>query len=436
MCTTTVILFPSVDGGWIDWSTWGVCSVTCGGGQQDRTRSCTGPSPQYGGADCLGSTNETQDCNTHECPIDGGWVDWTVWDVCSVTCGGGTQDRSRTCTNPAPQYGGADCSGSLNETQDCNTQECPIDGAWVDWTVWDACSVTCGGGTQDRSRTCTNPAPQYGGADCSGAANATQDCNTQECPIDGAWVDWTVWNVCSVTCGGGTQDRSRTCTNPAPQYGGADCSGAANDTQDCNTQECPIDGAWVDWTVWNVCSVTCGGGTQDRSRTCTNPAPQYGGADCSGAANETQDCNSQECPIDGAWVDWTVWDACSVTCGGGTQDRSRTCTNPAPQYGGADCSGSLNETQDCNTQECPIDGGWVDWTVWDVCSVTCGGGTQDRSRTCTNPAPQYGGADCSGSANETQDCNTQHCPSKILHKIQMFIFCNLLKFINITIAVE
>jgi len=57
----------------------------------------------------------------------------------------------------------------------------------------------------------------------------------------------------------------------------------------------------------------------------------------------------------------------------------------------------------------PIDGGWSNWTEWDTCSVNCGGGSQARTRTCTNPAPLYGGVDCSGLANEAQDCNTQSC---------------------------
>jgi len=51
-------------------------------------------------------------------PINGGW---TVWGECSVTCGGGTQ--TRTCTNPAPAYGGIDCVG--DSSQSCNAQSCP-----------------------------------------------------------------------------------------------------------------------------------------------------------------------------------------------------------------------------------------------------------------------------------------------------------------------
>ncbi len=55
-----------VDGVWKDWSTWHSCSVTCAGGVQFRFRDCT--PPLYGGLDCPGSRNDSQACNTHNCP--------------------------------------------------------------------------------------------------------------------------------------------------------------------------------------------------------------------------------------------------------------------------------------------------------------------------------------------------------------------------------
>jgi hypothetical protein len=57
----------------------------------------------------------------------------------------------------------------------------------------------------------------------------------------------------------------------------------------------------------------------------------------------------------------------------------------------------------------PVNGGWSSWSSWSTCSVTCGGGTQTRTRTCTNPTPANGGSDCSGAASESQSCNTQAC---------------------------
>ena len=50
-------------------------------------------------------------------PVDGGW---SVFSVCSRTCGGGIQFR--TCSNPAPANGGADCTGQ--SIQPCNTEDC------------------------------------------------------------------------------------------------------------------------------------------------------------------------------------------------------------------------------------------------------------------------------------------------------------------------
>ena len=61
----------------------------------------------------------------------------------------------------------------------------------------------------------------------------------------------------------------------------------------------------------------------------------------------------------------------------------------------------------------PVDGSWTSWGSWASCSETCGGGVQSRTRSCSNPAPQYGGANCVGMSSSTQRCNTQNCPSKM-----------------------
>jgi len=61
--------------------------------------------------------------------IDGGWSDFGDWSECSAECGGGTQERTRECNNPAPE-GGADCAGDASESRACNTQECPIELEW------------------------------------------------------------------------------------------------------------------------------------------------------------------------------------------------------------------------------------------------------------------------------------------------------------------
>ena len=117
-------------------------------------------------------------------------------------------------------------------------------------------------------------------------------------PVDGGWSVFRDWSVCSAKCGGGTQTRTKTCTNPAPVDGGADCQGDAEETRPCNPDVClkPLDGEWSVFGDWSVCSAKCGGGTQTRTKTCTNPAPVDGGADCQGDAEETIPCNPDACP--------------------------------------------------------------------------------------------------------------------------------------------
>lgn len=59
----------------------------------------------------------------------------------------------------------------------------------------------------------------------------------------------------------------------------------------------------------------------------------------------------------------------------------------------------------------PINGNYTEWTKWSECSATCGGGSQIRTRNCTNPPPQYGGRNCSGigPANQTLECKPDPC---------------------------
>ncbi|XP_061184995.1 SCO-spondin-like [Saccostrea echinata] len=411
----TVSCTPStpcrVNGNWGSWGSYGACSVTCGSGTKSRSRSCNNPAPAGGGNDCAGSSTSSATCTLSACPIDGNWGSWGSYGSCTVSCGGGTQTRSRSCSNPAPQHGGRSCSGSPSSSQSCNTHNCPIDGNWASWGSYGSCSLTCGGGTQSRSRTCTNPAPQYQGKSCSGSSTSSQSCNTHNCPIDGFWAGWGSWATCSETCGGGVQSRTRSCSNPTPQYGGAYCSGFSSDTQTCNTHNCPINGAWGSWGSWGTCTVTCGGGSQMRSRSCSNPTPQYGGLSCPGSSSSSQSCNTQNCPIDGGFSNWGSWGTCTVTCGGGTQVRTRSCSNPTPQYGGAPCSGATSQNQNCNTQVCIIDGAWSNWGPWGTCSVSCGGGKWSRARTCTNPKPENGGKECSGDSSDLNDCNAEACPT-------------------------
>ena len=56
--------------------------------------------------------------------VDGNFTEWTSWSVCSKTCGLGQVHRSRSCSNPLPQYGGKFCSGNDTESKPCNKGPC------------------------------------------------------------------------------------------------------------------------------------------------------------------------------------------------------------------------------------------------------------------------------------------------------------------------
>ena len=63
-----------------------------------------------------------------------------------------------------------------------------------------------------------------------------------------------------------------------------------------------------------------------------------------------------------------------------------------------------------------VDGGFTVWSKYTKCTATCGGGSQKRMRSCTNPAPAHGGDDCEGDIEETRDCGMDPCPSKSIYR--------------------
>ncbi|KAK6174213.1 hypothetical protein SNE40_017532 [Patella caerulea] len=175
-----------------------------------------------------------------------------------------------------------------------------------------------------------------------------------------------------------------------------------------------VNGDWGEWSNFTECSVTCGGGHQHRNRSCDNPEPANGGADCSGNRVENVSCNANHCPVDGDWGAWSQYSCCSVTCGTGTQKRSRVCDAPPASHGGEDCLGDHESIRSCNSQDCPVDGNWGPWSDYDECSVTCGWGMQRRYRECNDPAPAHGGHHCHGRRKEKHYCYTEDCPGPVL----------------------
>ena len=219
---------------WSEWSSWSGCSLTCGGrGQMTRTRSQTGSKV------CGDTGEEARDCHTNLCPVDCEMSLWGVWSSCSASCGTGQRTRTRTVTREAANWGNK-CPVNREEVEPCVEAECRVDGGWSGWSRWGYCSQSCGTGTRSRSRTCSQPPPQYGGETCSGPNLETKECFLKTCPpVDGGWTPWTRWSACSTSCDWGEQRRTRTCTQPPAEFGGRECTGARFQNNKCMLRRCP-----------------------------------------------------------------------------------------------------------------------------------------------------------------------------------------------------
>ncbi|XP_068563703.1 hemicentin-1 [Cebidichthys violaceus] len=342
--------------------------------------------------------------------VHGGYSEWSEWGPCSVSCGVGSQKRLRQCNNPLPANGGRHCAGFNTETRSCQGKPCPVDGNWSDWSLWEECSRTCGQGNRTRVRTCSNPPAQHGGKPCEGKAVEVIMCSVRPCPVAGNWGSWLPWSPCSESCGKGMQSRIRLCNSPPPAFDGPQCEGTDTQTQVCKERPCPVDGKWSSWVSWGACSVSCGGGTRQRTRLCASPVPQHGGRRCEGNDVHIDFCNSDPCPISGNWGPWSSWGSCSKTCNGGQMRRYRTCDNPRPANGGRACAGADTQIQRCSTANCPVDANWGSWQQWGECSASCGGGERTRVRLCNNPSSSNGGRPCPGDSSQLSRCNSPACP--------------------------
>uniref|UniRef100_A0A4W6EC21 Adhesion G protein-coupled receptor B2 n=1 Tax=Lates calcarifer TaxID=8187 RepID=A0A4W6EC21_LATCA len=221
-----------------EWSQWSVCSLTCGQGWQVRTRSCVSSPYGTLCSGALRETrmcNNTASC-PGETGITGSvhglWEEWSSWSLCSVTCGRGSRTRSRKCVNGG---GALACGRPEIQTKLCNIAVCPVEGQWLEWGPWSRCSVTCNTGTQQRQRRCS--ASVHGWAECKGPHQESRECTNPSCSGGGNWGSWNHWSLCSKTCDSGWQRRFRMCEGTGVQ--GYPCDGSGEEVRSCNEKKCP-----------------------------------------------------------------------------------------------------------------------------------------------------------------------------------------------------
>lgn len=247
-------------------------------------------------------------CSEFHCPIDCTYSDWTVWGSCSVSCGGGIKTRSRNST--APQHGGAVCNRPTEylggdtpcrrpTCLPCNVAAlvpCPVDCAFHDWSEWSACSLTCStqhNGTRSRTREHDVATPAFGGELCAADGSDLRQeevcVNENECPIDcvyGSWSDWTLW---STTCGPGQRGKYKHIATPS-QHGGVPCGDYQWQNETRNESFCPQDCVVDDWSSYGECSAPTGTGIRTRMRQVL-VSQEHGGHPCP-AVQQNETCTA------------------------------------------------------------------------------------------------------------------------------------------------
>uniref|UniRef100_A0A3P8V8E3 SCO-spondin n=1 Tax=Cynoglossus semilaevis TaxID=244447 RepID=A0A3P8V8E3_CYNSE len=410
------------------------------------------------------------------CNVDGesvgSWLPWSKWSKCSVSCGGGQQSRSRLCSSPP-------CSGLIRQSKICNTQVClevgcppgrlyrecersegcPFNCAQIsgrEGCFSDACEEGChcplrtyqhhglclqvDGSIMHISKNaiflCVSGVSFSLLSPSSGCEHGRWNCSLEHCPVDGGLSPWGPWSPCSLSCGGlGLKTRSRGCTRPAPAHGGRDCPGPRQETTYCQAPDCPDeDAGFSAWSLWSSCSKTCtdaqSPATKARHRQCVK-------APCFGSSHQEKACNLPQCPDGGGacvgpdcaernctWTGWGEWSSCSRSCGVGQQQRIRTFLSPGTN--GSWCEDILGGNQEqrfCNIKPCRVDGGWSRWSPWSRCDKRCGGGRSIRTRSCSSPPPKNGGKKCDGEKNQVKPCNTKPCDETGCPPGQEFVLC-------------
>lgn len=159
--------------------------------------------------------------------------------------------------------------------------------------------------------------------------------------------------------------------------------------------------------------------------------------------------------VNGEWSNWSSWSACTGRCGVGVQSRTRTCTEPAPSYGGHLCRGSAKESRTCSLpymddgEPCfsssgdGMSGGasWSAWSAWSECQPDCSAsegesgerGRRRRTRNCVvfregKHLAAQSIRECEGHAEEVENCSPASgssfdCSSKqIFSRIVLNVF--------------
>ncbi|KAA0168175.1 hypothetical protein FNF28_02594 [Cafeteria roenbergensis] len=435
---------------------WSLCSRECGGGVQQCTRPII-VEPENGGMDCPDAQDRTEErvCNDFACPSPtpgpsgdadcqvGPWSEWGRCEPLFAACGAGSRSRSRNVTQEA-RGAGADCP-SLLEEEDC-TVPCPSDdddnddaapaeefnipdgacepqavemlarsgvirvgdlagpgappGLRCAWVVGAPAGATVElrwlwASAETPAHECDDGAAAIfkgfeGAVLVPPAYCSLSESDARTLPAvritNSTDFDVTVAFMSGSAGGGKGLAINYTVVTPQPSPGPAvDCVVSA-------------------WSNWSVCNSTCGASFRERHRAVITPSGP-GGAPCPDLV-ETMPCDKPPCAASATPKPQPSFSPDPAASASASPDAMPS-VSASP-----DAMPSVSASPDAMPSADPSPSGSTDcvvseWGNWSACTVECGGGVRERSRSIIVPK-SGNGAPC-GELTQEEPCNQESC---------------------------
>ncbi|XP_016050982.1 PREDICTED: SCO-spondin [Miniopterus natalensis] len=422
----------AVPGAWTPWSPWSDCPVSCGGGNQVRTRVCVASAPPHvRQLPCLGPDTQTQRCGPQPC---GGLLEacsWGPWGPCSHSCGPGLTSRSGSCPCPLAEADPA-CNGTFLhlDTQACYVGPCLEECMWSSWSSWTQCS--CQVPVQQRYRH-QRPAPGGMGEEppCTRLDGYFRPCLIGNCSEDSCTPPFE-FRACGSPCTGlcATHLNPQLCQDLPPCQPGCYCpeglleqAGGCIPPGQCNCQHISGEGARVTLAPGDHLRLGCKececqhGELQCTSGGCRGLLPLSGWSEwspCGPCLPASILAPASRAVLEERWpLDPVNLSPISAPLLASEQHRHRLCLDPEtgrPWAGDPDlCSLPLSQHRLCPDPGACLDlCQWSPWGPWSPCQVPCSGGFRLRWR----EAKDIPGGGCRGPWAQTEGCNMGPCPGE------------------------
>ncbi|XP_078348187.1 uncharacterized protein LOC144633234 isoform X3 [Oculina patagonica] len=311
--------------------------------------------------------------------VNGGYSMWSQWTECSVSCGGGTKARERTCTDPAPVGNGNGCEhlGEPEEEAKCNEDPC-LDPCKKSLDVGLIIDGSISVGRDDFKKGLEFLSELVGHLSVSqqgthvGAivygSHATLKFNLANSEYHTLSKLQDAIKAFEYPGGGTRTDLAlEMAANDIFSSAGGDRGDAGNvlvvmTDGKTNSGSRAYQNVLKPLQNKGVRTVAVGIGQNigdDELLEIAAGNPQYviHVNDFDDLRKSLQQILTESCQgagdVDGAWSEWSSWTQCSKTCGGGIKVRERSCTNPPPKGNGQSCVGEVEETGACSENPCP-----------------------------------------------------------------------------------